>query len=70
MTIEFRFNGSHQVILVPENNKDKQLIQLFVGGNTQIRMVPPPSSMPEALIMESFVVELKAAESEDHQDPL
>ena len=54
MNIEFRFNGAQQIILIPENNKDKQLLHLFCGENKSIKMVPPKSEMVDSLIIESF----------------
>ena len=32
MKVEFRFNGTANCILIPENSKDKQLIQLCFEG--------------------------------------
>jgi hypothetical protein len=52
--IEFRFNGNAQAILVPENARDKSLVQLFMTGGPDIRLVSAPAAMPEALIFESY----------------
>jgi hypothetical protein len=54
MNIEFRFNGTQQLILTPENKKDEQLIQLFIGGNKSVKFVTPPAASPTSLVMESF----------------
>lgn len=56
MNIEFRFNGSQQVILTPENKKDEQLIQLFVGGNKCVKFITPPAALPTSLVIESYNV--------------
>ncbi len=53
MKIEFRFNGNAQAILIPENARDKQMLQLFAGGATSIKLVSSPAAMPEALIFEA-----------------
>ena len=32
MRVEFRFNGENQVILMPENERDKRLLNLCFSG--------------------------------------
>ena len=54
MNIEFRFNGRNQIILTPENGKDKQLLQLFVGGNTSVKLAQSPAASPETVVIESY----------------
>lgn len=54
MRIEFRFNGTQQIILTPENKKDEQLVQLFVGGFKDIRLNTSPAASPNSIIFESF----------------
>ena len=40
MTVEFRFNGASQVILIPENARDKQMLQLWIDGRPTLRVKP------------------------------
>ena len=40
MRIEFRFNGASQVILTPENARDKQMLQLWIDGRPALRVKP------------------------------
>lgn len=63
MNIEFRFNGRNQIILTPENGKDKQLLQLFVGGNTSVKLAQSPAASPETVVIESFMDKEKGLRS-------
>ena len=53
MKIEFRFNGTNTAILIPENGKDKQLLQLCFGEMDTIRVVPSPQSCIESIVIEA-----------------
>jgi hypothetical protein len=51
MRVEFRFNGEHQLLLIPEGGKDKQLLQLMFAERPEIRMIA--SSDPEVTIIQA-----------------
>ena len=51
MNIEFRFNGSSQVILIPENARDKQFLQLWIDGRPELRVKPTSG---EEVIIEAY----------------
>lgn len=55
MLIEFQFNARARAILLPENARDKQMLQLFAGGAVGVRLVHASASMPEAIIFEAIV---------------
>lgn len=38
MKVEFRFNGNAECLLIPENAKDKQLIQMCFEGHKTCRV--------------------------------
>ena len=54
MLIEFNYRGHARVILIPENARDKQLLQLFASASGGVRLIHAPSATPEALIFESY----------------
>lgn len=52
MKVEFRFNSHNpRCILIPENSKDRQLLQLCFGEHDSLHVVP--SSNPDVCIIES-----------------
>jgi len=56
MKIDFTFNSKTALaILVPENGRDRQMLQLFAGGAIGIRLVHASAAMPEAIIFEAVV---------------
>lgn len=61
MKIEFRFNGASQAILIPENAKDKQLLQLWGQDRPNLRVVPNQSN-PDCVVIEAFQAEEKEEE--------
>jgi len=40
MRTEWRFNGSAQLILIPENARDKQMMMLAFDGRPELRIKP------------------------------
>lgn len=52
MKVEFRFNGANQIILIPENSKDKQLLQLW-GNDRPILAVVPIATNPDCVAIEA-----------------
>jgi hypothetical protein len=61
MKLDWRINGNAQLILVPENGRDKAILQLFAGGRAGVRFVHSPATAPEAVIIEAFDQEEKNA---------
>ena len=54
MKLEWRFNGSQQLFIIPEDKKDEQILQLFQGGHKMIKFLTPPATQPTALVLESY----------------
>lgn len=52
MKIEFQFNTIDRLILVPENGKDKQLLQLCFGEASAIHLAASPGASPESVVIE------------------
>lgn len=40
MKVEFRFNGSNQIILIPESSKEKQLLYLVLEETKEFKVFP------------------------------
>jgi hypothetical protein len=40
MKIEFRFNGTSQLLLIPETSKDTQLLNMFIGEHKTFKLMP------------------------------
>jgi hypothetical protein len=62
MKIEFRFNGTSQIILFPENQRDKDLLSMALNGRPELRIKPTAGeeriieaveSQPAALLSQS-----------------
>lgn len=51
MKIEFRFNGAHQIILQPENGKDKALLALAFGDHPVLRLGSVPAEGGAGAVM-------------------
>jgi len=49
MKISFIFNSVNQVVLMPENGKDKQLLSLCCNGARELTIVP---SKDDSIIIE------------------
>lgn len=56
MRIEFRFNGTQQIILTPDDKKDEQLIQLFCGGHKCVKFGQPPAASATSVVFESYSI--------------
>src|SRR5690349_9335545 len=80
MKIEFTFNDTTRLTLIPENGKDKQLLQLYAGGMNTFRSIAPPANEEGKLIIEATAVPLhqkcepvaassRLEESLKHQSP-
>lgn len=52
MKVEFRFNGANQIILIPENSKDKQLLQLWGNDRPNLAVVPIATN-PDCVAIEA-----------------
>lgn len=52
MKIVFTFNTTHTVSLIPENGKDRGLLQLCFGGSGGLRLAPSPANNPESVVVE------------------
>lgn len=53
MKIEFRFNSVNQVILIPENQKDNQLLQLCFGEHHDLHLSASPAASPNTVVIEA-----------------
>lgn len=38
MKVEFRFNGTNEILLIPESGKDKQLLQLWSADRPELSL--------------------------------
>lgn len=51
MQIEFVFNRTKRIVLIPETAKDKQLLQLCFGGAQELKLI---ASKEEIVVLEVY----------------
>lgn len=62
MRIEFRFNNTAQLVLTPENSKERALLGLMLEGVSSLKVIPSPKDS-DARIFEIPLPALPEAKS-------
>lgn len=54
MKIKFIFNDAHQLKLIPENGKEKQLLQLCFGERPEVTIIASPAKETDVVIIQAM----------------
>lgn len=59
MDVELRFNGVHQLILIPKTSKEKTLLKLYIDEGRQLKL---GLSKDDTLIIEAIPQEVQSSQ--------